>query len=228
VATSVAVLSTQAVPNGSATQDAQLLAELSKLWASHHRRSLAIRLETGSRLNARLGEPTIRQEHGEAILKQAAKELHVAESDLNRMRWFALFSKDEESCWGDIPPSSRTWTKFKERLPDLIAARKGNEKRKRNSGDRKKPAPSGGISKWIGSLTDMLLAADVTVDGEDQSELIERLQAFVSAVSEVTGIRIHLDTDKDAVTGPGQSTPPALIGCESSPVPSQAIDNVTV
>ena len=45
------------------------------------------------------------------------------------MRWFAHFSKDEQSCWGETPPGSRTWTQFKERFcPALSPPVKGNEK----------------------------------------------------------------------------------------------------
>ena len=98
MATSTAAVQTaQAAPHGSASKDAQLLGKLAKLWASHQSRDLEVRLETGSLLNARLGEPTTRQRRGRSVLKQAAETLHVAVSELNRMRWLSHFSKDEKS-----------------------------------------------------------------------------------------------------------------------------------
>ena len=47
-----------------------------------NKRSLSVRLETGSLLNARLGQPTLRQPRGPSVLKQAAETLHTAESEL--------------------------------------------------------------------------------------------------------------------------------------------------
>ena len=58
MAISNAAVSTAQATKGSAKKDAQLLDKLAKLWTAHNTRSLAVRLETGSLLNARLGQPT--------------------------------------------------------------------------------------------------------------------------------------------------------------------------
>jgi hypothetical protein len=193
----------QAAPNGSASKVARLLDKLVKLWAADNTRSLGVRLETGSLLNAHLGQPTERQRCGRSVLKQAADRLQIAESDLNRMRWLPYFSKDE-SCWGEIPPENRSWSKFKAILPDLIAALKGNERRKRISSDEKSNAVVNGILRSIGSATSKLGAGNLTVDGPKKTELIRGLQDLVSAVSRVTGIRFNWETKEDETGGAKQ------------------------
>lgn len=82
----VAVQTAPAASNGSATTDDQLLGKLAKLWESHRKRSLEVRQEIGQLLNDRLGPPTGRQRRGRSVLKQAAKTLQIAASELNRMR----------------------------------------------------------------------------------------------------------------------------------------------
>ena len=98
----VAVQTALAADTGSAEDnDAQLIGKLAKLWANYNKRGLQVRQETGSLLNASIGQPTERQGRGRSVLKQAADELHTSPSELNRMRWFAYFSMDEKSCWGE-------------------------------------------------------------------------------------------------------------------------------
>jgi hypothetical protein len=210
-----AVPTAQATTNGSAeNDDAQLIGKLAKLWAKYNTRSLEVRLETGSLLNARLGPPTGRQPRGQSVLKQAAERLNTAESELNRMRWFAHFSKDEESCWGEIPLGSRSWTQFKQRLPRLIAALKGNEKRQRSSGDKKQTAVVDGLLRLISSATSKIRAEDFTVDGANREALVGKLQAFASAISERFGVRFLVETEEKPDTH-GLTKTLAVPGCET-------------
>jgi hypothetical protein len=65
-----------------------LLLDLEKLWKSHRKQDLKVRWETGELLNRRLGPPTERLPNGQQVLKKAAKQVRIAESDLSRMRWF--------------------------------------------------------------------------------------------------------------------------------------------
>ena len=226
MAISHAAVSTAQAAEQSANDDAQLLGKLAKLWANHNTRSLQVRLETGSLLNARLGQPTERQRRGRSVLKQAAETLHTAESELNRMRWFAYFSKDEESCWGETPQGSRSWTQFKERLPGLIAGLKGNEKRQRSSGDKKKAAVVDGLLRLISSATSTLRADDFTVDGAKKEDLIGRLQAFASAISDRIGVRFLVETEEESgshglietLAAPGCETGLALSPCSMDTV----------
>jgi hypothetical protein len=167
---------------GSAKEDNQLLRKLTELWVAYSKRSLAVRREMGSLLNVRLGLPTERQSRGRGVLKQASKMLEIAVSELNRMRWFAHLSKDDESCWGETPQGSRTWSQFKKLLPTLIAAAKGNERRQRSSGE-KKTAVIDGILRLIRSATSNARTGNFTVDGaKKREELVEGLRDLVSAV----------------------------------------------
>ena len=138
------VPTTQAAKKGSAENiEAQLIGRIAKLWADYDKRSLPVRKKTGSLLNARLGEPTKRQGRDRSVVDKVAEELHIAVSEINRMRWYAHFSKDEKYCWGDTPLDDRTWTRFKKRLPGLIAARKGSKKIAARNGNEDPAARKG-------------------------------------------------------------------------------------
>ena len=69
-----------------------VLMDLSKLWQDHHDRGLKLRHGTGQLLNQEncLGAPNKPQPRGPAVMKAAAERLHVPESELSRMRWFAF------------------------------------------------------------------------------------------------------------------------------------------
>lgn len=192
------VVVTQAAKEGSAvSDDNQLLDNLVDLWKSHNERSLRVRMETGRLLNARLGSPTERQPRGQRVLRQAADKLHTAQSELSRMRWFAYFSKDGESFWGEEDPDKRTWNSFKKILPGLNAARKGSEKRLRFSGDKTRSAVVNGLFRSLDSATSKLRADNFTVDETKRELLIEKLRGFVSAVSDSTGICLRLETEDE-------------------------------
>ena len=210
--------STVHAAKGSANKDARMLDKLSKLWADHNTRSLEVRLETGKLLNARLGEPTQRQRRGQSVLRQAAETLHIAVSEFNRMRWFAHFSKDEQSCWGEVPPGIRSWTKFKELLPRLIAAVKGTEERQRSLGDKRKSVSVDALLRSIKSATSKLGADDFAVEGPKKEELIGSLQDLVSAISNRLGIHLHVEVneEEDGMRDHGRNTAVVGTGCESS------------
>jgi len=210
-----AVSTTQAAEKVSAkNNDAQLIGRLVKLWATYKKRSLEVRRKIGSLLNARLGEPNERQRRDRSVVERAAEKLQISVSEINRMRWYAYFSKDEKSCWGEIPPGDRTWTKFKEILPDLIAAAKGkakptalegdenlaaseaNEKRNGSSGEKKNPAAFNGVLRSIDSVISKLYTDNFSVDGQSKETLIKRLKELAFAVSKTFGVRFNFETDQ--------------------------------
>lgn len=212
------VKATRRVPaaHGSAENgDAQLLRDLAKLWATYRRHTLEVRRETGVRLNKRLGSPTKPQAQGRAVLKKVAKTLAIAESDLNRMRWYAYFSEDEKSCWGETPSGDRTWTLFRARLPGLIAAIKGNGVLRSSSGEKKR-AVSDGLLRWIRSTATKLRADNFIVDGAKKEELVEGLRDLLSAIqTRLASISPTQDEDVTGSYGPIESI--AESGCESNP-----------
>ena len=195
MATSPVAVQTAPATKESAKNDTRLFDKLVKLWASHNERSLQVRQETGSLLNDRLGPPTKRQGRGRRVLAQAAQSLQIAESELNRMRWFAYLSKDEQSCWGNTPSDKRSWTQFKERLPSLIAAAKGSAGPRGSASDKKKVVATTGIFKLMDSASYQLRADARKVEGAEKEELIAKLRDLISAVSESTGIGLQLKED---------------------------------
>ena len=106
------------------------------------------------------------------------------------MRWFAYFSEDEESCWGEIPLESHL-DQVQGPIARLIAALKGNEKHQSSSGDKKKTAVVVGLL-GRSSATSKIPAGNFTVDGAKREELIGGLRELVSAVSNVVGVRFRL------------------------------------
>jgi len=222
MATSVGAVSTApAAPNGSANKNARLLGKLAKLWTVHNVRSLEVRRKIGSLLNARLGNPTTRQRRGRSVLKQAAETLHVAPSELNRMRWFSHLSKDEKSCWGEVPNEDRTWTEFKKILPGLIGAVKGKRSGKHSSGERRNTTLVASLFRSVESVTAKLRAGNLTVDGTQRADLIQRLRELASAASDIVGIRFHVETEEDETGGHGLTQALADSGCENSLTASQ-------
>jgi len=199
MAASPVAVQTAPATKGSAKDDARLLDKLVKLWASYTVRSLEVRQEIGSLLNERLGPPTQRQRRGRFVLTHAAQSLQIAVSELNRMRWFAHLSKDEQSCWGDTPMDKRSWTKFKKRLPNLIAAVKRNEKPSGDSGEKKVSAVVNGVLRSIHSVTSQLRAGDFHVAGAKRDKLIEELQELGSAVFTSVGVRFRLEAEDEAL-----------------------------
>jgi hypothetical protein len=213
----VSLKNDQAASKVSAETDTQLLDKLAKLWVADNTRSLELRLQTGRLLNDRLGQPIKRQPRGPSVMKDAAETLCIAQSELNRMRWFEYFSKDEASCWSDVPPGRHSWTKFKERLPALIASLKGKEKRSSFSGDRRSTVLVDGLLRSISSVTTKFRTDSLTVVGTKREELIVGLRDLASAVFNVTGVRFQVVETEEGTTG-NQSLIEASVnaGCETS------------
>ena len=90
----------------------ECLSELLKLWRQYERRGLEVRHKTGLSLNRKFGSPSVRQAYGTATLKRYSARLHVAESELSRMRWFA----EQFGSLADLKakhPKVKTWTQVK-------------------------------------------------------------------------------------------------------------------
>lgn len=185
-----------------AQEDHQLFLQLAELWRSHLERGLEVRWQTGVLLNRRLGPPTERLTHGKQVLKRVGEELQIAESDLNRMRWFALlfeFVKDLQAKH----PKVRSWTKVKELLPTLIAAVHGKEEKssdagssgEQSPGDEKDAALIGGVLRFLSTATERLRQGDIHVDEAGRQRLREALQQFVEAVSERLHIRLVIEKE---------------------------------
>jgi len=161
-----------------AAKDRKLVDRLVKLWRSNAERDLGTRHQTGSLLNERLGPPDKRQPHAQRVLKLVAEELEAAESDLNRMRWFAHLA--DATAFRQDHPEIDSWTKFKDGLPGLKA--------EYGFGARKPPAnPSrpafGGFVRSLANLTSKLIGLDSRPDDAERAKLVVGLRELAEAAS---------------------------------------------
>jgi len=160
-------------------KDQKLVDRLVDLWRSDAERDLATRHQTGKLLNGRLGPPDKRQPHARRVLKTAAERLGIAESDLNRMRWFAHLFADVASLQRSHPGVTN-WTRFKETLPSLMPHK---------GGEAKKPAanPSrpafGGFARSLANLTSKLIGLDSRPDDAERARLVVGLRELAEAAS---------------------------------------------
>jgi hypothetical protein len=166
-------------------QDRKLLGRLVKLWKSQAEHDHGTRYETGRLLNERLGPPNERQPQGRRVLKQAAERLGIAESDLNRMRWYAhlLVSHDLRQSHPEID----SWTKFKEALPSL-KVEFGYEARK-PAANPSRPA-LGVVAKSLANLTAKLNGLDLQPGDAEWEKFVEGLRGLAEAASRRLKIRV--------------------------------------
>jgi hypothetical protein len=102
------------------------LSALAEKWKTNHQHGLELRYETGTLLNAHFGPSGNRQANGAAVLKNVAKELQAAESDLSRMRSFAHhFSSIAD--FRTQHPDVNTWTAVKKLLTIVKAKSKAKQ-----------------------------------------------------------------------------------------------------
>jgi hypothetical protein len=128
---------------GSALEDRLLIDRLVDLWKPHQKRGLEVRLETGRLLNQRLGLPTERLTYGQQILKTVAQKLDIAESDLNRMRWFSQTFESIEDLERKHPEVT-TWTKVKDLLVKHPTKARGAKAKAADAPDGTKQPDEGG------------------------------------------------------------------------------------
>jgi hypothetical protein len=176
----------------------QQLDDLAQQWRAHHGTDLAIRLRTGELLNQRLGSPATRQSRGDEVLKDAAKQLGIAESDLSRMRSFASqFSSLEEL--NQKHPEVTTWTAVKDLLPTLKAqsqkqkegSSNGSAKTKKRKG-RKAPKLIG-LKQSLSSLSSKLRRVHIELDDAQKEALLEQVRKLAEALEECLKIRVSVE-----------------------------------
>lgn len=160
-------------------KDRKLLDCLVKLWRSHAGREFETRHKTGSLLNGRLGSPAKRQPHGQRVLKMVAEKLRIAESDLNRMRWFAQLFATVDAL-RQSHPEIDSWTRFKEGLTSL-KAEYGYEARK-PAANPSRPA-LGGVVRSLASLSAKLNGLDIQPGDAERQKLEESLRGLAEAFS---------------------------------------------
>jgi hypothetical protein len=190
-------------PNGGTTlrqDDHQLLDQLEKLWWPNRMDGLNVRWKMGSLLNEHLGPPTVRQAHGKRILKHAAERLQIAESDLSRMRWFAVLFPSVED-WQAKYPEARSWTKVKKLLPKVNAAAHGKEVKsspvdgsgEQSPGNQQESGPVGALLRHLNTATKRLRQGKLHLDSAAQERVCEAIQQFSEVASAYLGIRVTVE-----------------------------------
>jgi hypothetical protein len=159
-------------------KDRKLVDRLVNLWKSNAERDLGTRHQTGRLLNERLGSPDRRQLHARRVLKMVAGEVGIAESDLNRMRWYAHLA-DTHTVRQDHPEIT-SWTRFKEELTSL-KAEYGFGARK-PSANAYRPA-FGGFARSLANLTSKLIGLDSRPDDAERAKLVVGLRELAEAAS---------------------------------------------
>jgi hypothetical protein len=165
---------------------ARQIGDLAERWKSLRGSDLELRYDTGKLLNERYDTPDKRQNRGQGVLKDAAAQLGVAESELSRMRRFAhefeSFDDFEQSH-----PEATTWTDVKAILPKL-----------NQGGTSKTSAPKPSVSRLKGtftSLTSKLKQAQKSLTADEKKELREAFDGLAEAVKDYLGSGDQVSAD---------------------------------
>lgn len=178
---------TETDDQATSAEDRKLLDRLVRLWRSHAERDFETRHQTGRLLNERLGSPDRRQPQGQRVLKTVAKELGVAESDLNRMMWLAHLFADVAALQ-QSHPGITNWTRFKEALPSLVPP-KGGEARK-PAANPSRPVYDG-VVRSLSGFTAKLRGLDIQPEDAERQKLVDGLRGLAEALSRLK-IRVEV------------------------------------
>jgi hypothetical protein len=173
---------------GPSARDLRLLDRMARLWGDHAERDLGTRHRTGTLLNERLGPPDKRLPHARRVLKMVAEKVRIAESDLNRMRWFAHFFVDVaalQQSHGEIT----NWTRFKEVLPSLMPAKGGHARKPAASPSR--PALRG-VVKSCTNLASKLNGLDLQLGKAERKGFLDAFRELGEAVSRRFRVRVEV------------------------------------
>ena len=182
-----------------------LLEALTRLWKSHHRRGVEARHQTGLLLNRHVGPPTQRQEYGAAVLRRLSKALHVAESDLSRMRWFAHTFKSLKDLRAKHP-RAKTWTQVKVLLAASRRPRAGPAADEAGGGSKEQPPAESrpkAVRKLVGALRSAREYAGgvgkLTLEGDDGRALRDAVEDLLAVVGACLGVRYAPATEVSEV-----------------------------
>jgi len=159
--------------------DLRLIGHLAKLWQGHHRKDLEIRHRTGVLLNEGLGPPTKPQAYGPGILKRAAEECGIAQSELSRMRSFA-HRFDTLDRFRQEHPGVSTWTKVKELLPGLKP--RNGDKAKEQTVTPSRTA-TGGVTRSVTGIIEKLRGLDPIPKSREDEVLREKLRELIEVAN---------------------------------------------
>jgi len=179
------------------------LAELAAKWGKNRDADLALRLETGTLLNAHFGSPEERKNRGRKQLKQAADQLRLSESELSRMRRFAIYFESVEDLKRKYS-SVRTWTEVKELLPRLNSGGAGGGA---EGGGADAPATEGpkaptfkALKRALKELSTDIRAGNGGLTEQQKTELLATFQELAKAVEDCLKVRVSVGQVREGET----------------------------
>jgi hypothetical protein len=172
----------------------QLIQSLGKLWIAYQKQGLETRLQMGENLNDTLGDPDSRQAHGKQVLKKVSDKLSIAESDLNRMRWFAFLFQTIEVLKQDYPDVTN-WTHVKQKLPEWIAKFKGIKPQQETDATASADlARTKILQKSVCNLIEVFRGDLLQVESRDHKlQIVKEFKQMVEASQEYLGLRITVE-----------------------------------
>jgi len=171
---------------------------LSERWQLHDKEGLALRHDTGKLLNEYLGPPTARLPRGQEAVVYVTEQLHIAESEVSRMRRFAhLF--DSVDALLKKHPEATTWTAVKNLIPRLTP--KGDQPKdgaedgaaSPPSARQTKPVQLSRLKHSMASLSSNIRAARKGLSELEKEELLQQFKEFAEAVSECLKIKVSVN-----------------------------------
>jgi len=179
---------------------AEHLGHLSEKWRRATEHDLEIRHETGALFNQRFKDPTQRQKRGDEVLKKAAEQLQIAQSDISRMRWFA-FSFPSIQDMKATHSGVTTWSAVKKLLPTLKAKAKAKEQPRAATPSQKKALRDRKLTKikqQFEELPSNMREVHSGLTAEELGDLKAKFQVAVQALSECLNLKVKVVVPKKA------------------------------
>jgi len=174
--------------------DLELVDRLVDLWRENWKRDLEVRLQTGLLLNEHFGHPdSERQARGQEVLKMVAERLQTSQSEISRMRRFALYFKSLEEL-KDKNPDVDNWTHVKALLPTLKHGGKGTVSKAGSL-----PAILSGLTKSLQNLVSRVSQVQKDPGDEWRQDFVEMLQEFAEAVPDCLKVHLVVTTVKEDI-----------------------------
>jgi len=173
-------------PSQDGGQD-EWITHLTVRWQGHLCADLKLRLETGAEINAHVGPPTARQDHGKKTLQEVATAIHSSVGECSRMRWFAHYF-ESVAAFEKKHPTVKTWTAVKGVIAQL-----------NSKGGVRVQSAGGMFIKTIERLKSRVSNGEIRLNDTQLKELRTALAGFSKALEANFGTRLG-SLDAGAVT----------------------------
>jgi hypothetical protein len=177
---------TTAVSDNQVISDAefdQSFGDIARRWKAQNAEDLEIRHQVGDLLNKRFGSPGNRQKRGAEVLKKAAAELDISQSEISRMRRFASHFPTFED-FKQRHADATNWSAVKDLLPKV--KRKVAASKPRGASHFKK------AKQLLKDLSSALAKIPADLPKDQRQALFEKLQEVVRAVNDRLSVQVSV------------------------------------